>query len=133
MRSPRRQTGEAAARHGRARSAAEGAEVNTTAAEASWIVYRRLLPVLQTGWKSLRLAALPGRVQIERLQCPGLVKVNHRVELVAQAGHEIVTHSLGLRAVHDSDGPLQHRFGQLVANVRVVQREPERRQRAIVE
>src|SRR5688572_24644160 len=59
-------------------------------------------------WECLwHLAARPAGGPFERLDRPCLVDVDQRVELVGQAGIEVVADTLGLRAIDHADSPLQ--------------------------
>ena len=49
---------------------------------------------------------------LQRLDGAGLVKVQHRVELVRQAGAEVMAEPLRLRSIHHANGPFEARLAQ---------------------
>ena len=60
--------------------------------------------------KGISLFLDPGHdfpLPVERDERVGLVEVNHRVELLGQAGVEIVAEAFGVRAVDDADRALR--------------------------
>jgi len=59
-----------------------------------------------------KLAALPHRGQLERLDGAGLVDVHDGVELLADTSGDVMAPALRFRLVDDADPPLETRCGQ---------------------
>ena len=64
------------------------------------------------------IAFLPARGPLQRLDRPGLIDVDNRVELVRQAGPEVVAAPLGFGPVDHADRPLQPPRAQRVGRPR---------------
>ena len=54
-----------------------------------------------------QFSGVPARVALQRIECAGMVQVNHRVELLRQAALKVMAPALGFRAVYDTDGALE--------------------------
>src|SRR5208282_6051387 len=80
-----------------------------------------------------RLAPVPQRGALERLDRSGAVEMDHGVELLAQAGGEVVAPPLGLRAVDHPDRPLKTWDAQWLSNRRLRRVQPEGRTPTLVE
>jgi len=61
----------------------------------------------ETGWIGLRrLPRVPERRALKGFDRPGAIEVDHRIELLAETGVEVVTPTFGLGAIDDPDCPL---------------------------
>ena len=64
-----------------------------------------------------RLALLPARGEIERLECSRLVVMQDRIELVRQSCQEVAANTLGLWPLDRTDSPLQTLLPQRGSNL----------------
>src|SRR5918992_825918 len=68
---------------------------------------------LQAGWECLWwLPLVPPGGSVQRLDGAGFVEVNHRVELLREAGFEVMADPLGFRVVDDTNGSFQSNLAQ---------------------
>src|SRR5712691_1980804 len=77
----------------------------------------RLSLISNPAGEGLRHLGLRRADPLQRLHRAGLVDVDDRVELLGQAGVEVVAEPLGLRPIDDADRALEERAGDRTGGV----------------